>query len=67
MTARQIIHEIEALPAEEQSAVFSSLRERLEKAKPAASEVRYADIDEAMRVAERIFTERADLFKKLAQ
>ena len=67
MTAIQIIHEIEALPAEEQRAVFSSLRERLEETKPAAGEVRYADFDEAVRVADRIFTDRAELFKKLAQ
>jgi len=67
VTTRQIIQEIETLPPEEQREVFSSLQERLQKPQTAAGEVRYADFDEAMRIADRIFTERADLFRKLAQ
>lgn len=65
MTTRQIIREIEALPVEEQREVFSSLQERLAETK--TDKVTYADRNEALRIADRIFTERAELFQKLAQ
>jgi hypothetical protein len=61
MTARQIMHEIETLPFEEQRKVLSSLRQRLEENAPVA------DQDKALRIADRILTERAELFQKLAQ
>jgi hypothetical protein len=61
MTARQIMDEIETLPFEEQRQVLFSLRERLE------DKVTYADHDRALRIADRILTERAELFQKLAQ
>jgi hypothetical protein len=67
MTARQIIEEIEALPAEEQREVFVSLQERLENNDSSVEKVTYVDQDKAMLIAERIFTERAELFQKLAQ
>jgi hypothetical protein len=61
MTARQIMDEIETLPFEEQRQLLSSLRERLE------DKVTYADHDQALRIADLILTERAELFQKLAQ
>ncbi|MCE0498395.1 MAG: hypothetical protein LV481_10670 [Methylacidiphilales bacterium] len=67
MTAGQIIHEIEALPIEEQREVLSRLQKRFEDQEATAAKVTYADGGEVMRVADRIFTERADLFKKLAK
>jgi len=57
--------EIEMLPFDEQREVFSSLKERLEDKAPGT--VAYADRDEALRMADRILTERAELFQKLAQ
>jgi hypothetical protein len=72
MTARQIIQEIEALPAEEQRVVFISLQERLkdEKATDATSSssgIRYLDRETARPLIKEILTEHADLFRKLAQ
>jgi len=72
MTARQIMHEIETLPFEEQRAVFVSLQERLkdEKATCTASTstgVRYLDRKTARPMIKEILTEHADLFRKLAQ
>ena len=71
MTARQIIQEIEALPPEEKREVLASLQNRLKEETAiygaAKSAVHYLDHDEALRVADRIFTERAELFQKLAQ
>jgi hypothetical protein len=67
MTVRQIIQEIEALPAEGRREVLSSLQERVESKTSDASKVTFADHNEAMRIADRIFTERAELFQKLAQ
>ncbi len=61
------MHEIEALPLEEQRKVLSKLQEQLEHREGTSPGVTYADGDEVMRVADRIFTERAELFKKLAQ
>jgi hypothetical protein len=71
MTARQIIQEIEALPAAEQQEVFVSLQERL-KAETAAvpapsSNVRYLDPETAKPLIKEILTEHAELFRKLAQ
>ncbi len=63
MTVRQIITEIESLPREEQAEVWTHLQKQAE----ISGQVRYADYDEAMKVADRIFTERAELFRKLAQ
>ena len=65
MTVRQVMAEIEALPPQEQLEVFSSLRGLLED-KPAETAPAYADAEEVVRIAERIMTERAELFKKLA-
>ena len=63
MTARQIIQEIETLPAEEQRKVKAFLSER----EQSTDAVQYADRNKAMAVADKIFTERAELFQKLAQ
>lgn len=63
MTARQIIQEIEMLTPEERLEVQSYFL----KDASSASGVRYADQDKALAVADKIFTERAELFKKLAE
>jgi len=68
MTARQIIREIEALPAEGQREVLLHLKEKsAEYSSSAAPAIRYASREEAKRVSESIFTEYADLFRKLAE
>ena len=68
MTVRQIIHEIETLPPEEQREVLLHLKEKgAEYTSSAAPTIQYASKEEAKRVSERIFDEYADLFRKLAQ
>ena len=63
MTARQIIQEIETLPPEEQLEIKAFLLHR----ERGAGVIQYADGDKAMAIADKIFTERAELFQKLAQ
>jgi hypothetical protein len=63
MTARQIIEEIETLSPEEQLEIKSFLLQ----GDKGAGVVKYADGDKAMAIADKIFTERAELFQKLAQ
>ena len=63
MTVRQIIQEIEALPSQEQR----EIKEFFLHQEQGAGAVKYADGDKAMAVADKIFTERAELFQKLAQ
>jgi hypothetical protein len=65
MTVRQIIAEIEALPREEQEQVRTHLQQQVD-AKENSGPVRYADHATAMKAADRIFEERAGLFRKLA-
>lgn len=68
MTARQIIQEIEALPAKEQREVLLHLKEKsAEYSGSAAPAIHYVSKEEAKRISEGIFDEYADLFRKLAQ
>jgi hypothetical protein len=66
VTVRQIIQEIEALPSEQREEVLTLLVQKGAHRDSAAPAVQYADHDKAMQIADRIFTERAELFKKLA-
>jgi hypothetical protein len=63
MTARQIIQEIEALPPEELLEIKAFL---LQGESPEGG-VKYVDSAKALATADRIFTDRAELFQKLAQ
>ncbi len=71
MTARQIIQEIEALSAEEQREVLSSLRDRFKDDSAtygtAAPTVRYLDHEAARPMIKEILTEHSELFRKLSQ
>jgi len=66
MSAAEIIEQIKALPAEEQSEVAEFVRE-LAAAKPQSHEVRYISVEEAKVIGDRIFENNAELFRKLAQ
>jgi hypothetical protein len=72
MTARQIIQEIETLPAKDQREVLSSLQVLIKESDstPAAStsgSVRYLDAEAARPMIKEILSEHAELFRKLAQ
>ena len=62
MTVRvkQLINEIEALSIDERRELEASLR-------TSDSGIKYIPHDEALAAADRILTERAELFKKLAE
>lgn len=62
MTVRQIIAEIEALPQAEQDELLHYFQKR-----EAESQVQYVDPAKAKLISERIMTEHAGLFRKLAE
>lgn len=63
MSARDIIREIEALPPEERRIV----RDYLLQAESQQDDIRRMDVAKADAIAERVFSEHSELFKKLAQ
>lgn len=63
MSAGDIIREIEALPPEERRII----RDYLLQSESKQDQVRRMDVAKAEAIAERVFTEHAELFKKLAQ
>jgi hypothetical protein len=65
MSAVEIIAMIEKLPPEEQAEVVSYVERR--KADPAARTIRYASAAEAESVADQVFRDHKELFRKLAQ
>jgi len=67
MTVRQIIQEIEALPAEEQREVLLHLREKSPEYSGSATPVRYLDHETARPMIKEILTEHSELFRKLSQ
>lgn len=66
MSAAEIIKEIKALPAEEQAKVAEFLH-NFRPRETAQPQVRYIDPDKAQSIADKIFEENADLFRKLAE
>jgi hypothetical protein len=64
MSARDVIRQIEALPPEEQREVKEYFVRKEAEETPV---VRRMDATEAAAVAERVFSEHAELFRKLAQ
>jgi hypothetical protein len=62
VTARQIIEEYRKLPPQEQEEVRAELEKR-----QSPGEIPRADYKKAMAVADRIFTDHAELFQKLAK
>jgi len=57
---RKILDEIESLSAEERKELDASLTD-------ASAGIHYIPQDEALAAADRILTERAELFRKLAE
>ena len=65
MSAVEIIELIEKLPPAEQAEVYALLeKKRIEKPEEA---VRYLPQTEAEQIAERVFRDHRELFRKLAQ
>ena len=66
MSAAEIIEQIKALPAEEQAKIAEFVRE-LQSASGKEPNIRYVDRDNARGIANRVFEENAELFRKLAK
>lgn len=66
MSAAEIIEKIKALPPAEQQEVRAFIT-KLPSPTPAQSHVSYAPREEMDKIADEVFTEYSDLFKKLAQ
>jgi hypothetical protein len=64
VTARQIIEEFKSLPREEQAEVWTQLKQQIEVF---AEKLPSADHDEAMKIADRVFSDRERLFRRLAE
>ena len=62
MTAEQIIEEIKNLTLEEQQEIIHYFQKQ-----EALKQVKYADRDTAMSMADEIMTTHAELFRKLAK
>jgi hypothetical protein len=62
MTVREILREIGELSKEERRELFTCLADIATR----QASVKYANPEEVARAADKIFTERAELFRKLA-
>jgi hypothetical protein len=62
VTARQIIEEYRKLPPQEQEEVRAELAKRI-----TAPEPRFVSREKARALADQIFSEHSDLFRKLAE
>jgi RNase H-fold protein (predicted Holliday junction resolvase) len=65
MSAAEIIEQIKELSAEDKAKVAEFLRDLA--ANRDGSEIKYVDPEKASVIADRVFEENADLFRKLAQ
>ena len=65
MSATEIIELIEKLPPQDKAEVIAYVRKA--GMAPAEQTIRYLPDDEAERIAERIFRDHSELFRKLAQ
>jgi transcriptional regulator with AAA-type ATPase domain len=67
MSAIEVIHEVQALPLEEQEQVLNFLQDKLRPHKPAEGEVKYAVDADFKKAADKVFRENDNLFRRLAQ
>jgi len=67
MSAIQVIDEIKGLPREEQEAIIAFVQKLKEELASQPSQVRYMSPAKAKAISEKVFTEHAELFRKLAQ
>jgi len=67
MSATQVIDEIKNLPREEQAVVIAFVERLQGELSAEPKQTRYMDPSKAKAISERVFTEHAELFRKLAQ
>lgn len=67
MSATQVIDEIKNLPRNEQEVVIAFVETLRAERSAETAEVRYMDAAKAKTISGKIFSEHAELFRKLAQ
>ena len=67
MSATQVISEIQNLPPQEQAVVLDFVRKLDRDLAAASGAVRHMDPAKAKAISEKIFSDNAELFRKLAQ
>lgn len=67
MSAIQVIDEIRSLPRAEQEVVIAFVEKLQSEISVEREQVRYMDPAKAKAISEKIFTDHAELFRKLAQ
>ena len=67
MSATQVINEIKNLPRNEQEAVIAFVETLQSEISTEHKQTRYMDPAKAKTISEKIFTDHAELFRKLAQ
>jgi hypothetical protein len=67
MSATQVIAEIQNLPAEERAVVLDFVRKLDRDMAAASGSVKQMDPAKAKAISEKIFSDNAELFRKLAQ
>ena len=67
MSAIEVIREVQALPIEDQEQVLNFLQDKLHPQRLAESEVKYAVDADFKEIADKVFRENDNLFRRLAQ
>ena len=67
MSAGQVIDEIKNLSREEQELVIAFVQKLQQDLSSQPADVRYMDPAKAKAISEKVFSEHAELFRKLAQ
>jgi hypothetical protein len=67
MSATQVISEIQNLPPEERAVVLDFVRKLDRDLASVGGSIRHMDPAKAKAISERIFSDNAELFRKLAQ
>lgn len=67
MSATQVIDEIKSLPRDEQEVVIAFVEKLQSEISQEHKQARYMEPAKAKAISEKIFTDHAELFRKLAQ
>ena len=67
MSAAEVIEEIKRLPSEELAKVVAFLKDQISELGEGEPGIRYMDPAKAKTISRRIFSENAELFRKLAR
>ncbi len=67
MSATQVIDEIKSLPRNEQEVVIAFVEKLQSEISTEKKQTRYMDPEKAKAISQKVFTDHAELFRRLAQ